>query len=153
MFTDLHLCSPLPVTVTGLVNTWCTAIRAADLIASALIHHLVVFQGQEMTMNWRSCDYSGVITVAVAVCTVTFTVNSHPWCRCHSFPAWVLFWKVSEPELRLSWLLLALPPWAWLQSLWLSCTVTVIILTVCTSSSSEWWGMHTTSSCGRKDRK
>lgn len=136
-----------------LVNTSCTAVITADLIASALIHHLLVFQGQEMTMNLRSCDYSGVITVAV-ITTLSHSESSvtHE-CRCHSFLACKSSWKVSEQRLRLSWLLLVWLYKAWLQSLWLSYTVTVIILTVCTFSYFEWWGMRSTVSCGRSERK
>lgn len=78
--TDLHLCSFLLILIVmDHVNTSCTAVIIADLIASALIHHLLVLQGQEMTMNLRSYDNSGLITAAVEVTlSHTFKVNDRP---------------------------------------------------------------------------
>lgn len=77
--TDLHLCSSLLVIVMDHVNTSCTAVIIADLIASALIHHLLVLQGQEMTMNLSCYDNNGVITAAMEVTlSHPFKVNDRP---------------------------------------------------------------------------
>lgn len=59
--------TPSLVTVMDRVNTVCAAIMTAGHIASALIHCLLMLQGQEMTMDLRNCDYSSVITEAAVV--------------------------------------------------------------------------------------
>lgn len=89
MITDLNLCSSLLLTVMDHVNTLCAAIITADPIASAFIHHMLMLQGQEMIMNLRSCDYSGMITVA-AVVTLSYSHSTVAYeCRCHSSLAWM----------------------------------------------------------------